>query len=115
MYMYLLLNFFLLLKSVMKIKQVHAHLNFMTNYILLQGWRQYMNQVHVVFFLHVLHQSNRIVEIYATIMITAETAGLKTVASIAGIKSYRILPIWCSPESVMYYIVTAFCNGFLFS
>ena len=74
-----------------------------------------MNQVHAVFFLHVLHQSNRIVESYATIMITAETAGLKTVASIAGIKSYRILPIWCSPESVMYYIVTAFCNGFHYS
>ena len=52
---------------------------------------------------------------YDTIMITAETAGLKTVARIAGIKSYSILPIWCSPESVMYYIVTAFCNGFHYS
>ena len=74
-----------------------------------------MNQVHAVFFLHVMYQSNRIVEIYATIMITAKTAGLKTVASIAGIKSSRILPIWCSPKSVMYYIVTAFCNGFHYS
>ena len=52
-----------------------------------------MNQMHVVFFLHVLHQSNRVVESYATIMITAETAGIKTLASIAGIKSSRILPI----------------------